>query len=297
MFAHPFLSTLIVQRTEVVSSLFPVYPSLDHLLGDEAIYPPPPNRPALGPFHLKIPPPLPPPTAPPEVLCDQCPSEDSICFSCEESDDASSCEWKSDSTSQVELSFASASLVGYDGGSGEGEVAKGAAAKWMVERFKRRLENKRRNLSTSSSPENVFSSLTVGNKEAKNPFCAVPLRVLGRGKSAESNATLRDDICKLAYVEELISLKAKETLPGGGEGGAGRMGNWFKKSAASSDVQPFLCEGKLLSLLVNDRASDVGDSKSSSKDSKSSDFLVTPRFDMTLEEYLPQSNDCSAENR
>lgn len=255
--------------------------SLNHY--EEAVYPPPLQHPSLGPFHLKIPAPLPPPpTVPPEVVCGQCTDEESICFSCEESDVASACEWRSDSTSQVELSFATDSLIE----DGSGKVSKEAATEWMVESFKRRLEVNRH--SSSSSGDDINFKLPIEGKESKNPFCAVPLRVLGRGKSLEASVTLRDDICRLAYVEELISLKTQETLQGGG--------GWFRRKDPLSEWNPFLCEGKVVSLSVDDGLSGVGKVESS-KGRDSSDFLVTPRFDMTLEEHLQQSSDCSVENR
>ena len=219
---------------------------------------------------------------PPEVVCGQCTDEESICFSCEESDVASACEWRSDSTSQVELSFATDSLIE----DGSGKVSKEAATEWMVESFKRRLEVNRH--SSSSSGDDINFKLPIEGKESKNPFCAVPLRVLGRGKSLEASVTLRDDICRLAYVEELISLKTQETLQ--------RGGGWFRRKDPLSEWNPFLCEGKVVSLSVDDGLSGVGKVESS-KGRDSSDFLVTPRFDMTLEEHLQQSSDCSVENR
>jgi len=261
---------------------------------EEAIYPPPLQRPLLGPFHLKIPAPLPlpppPPTVPPEVACRHCPEEDSVCFSCEESDDASACEWRSDSTSEVELSFVTDSLIVET--SGVGEARGDEAAKWMVDRFKKRLEVNR--LSSFSREEINVSSLTVGGEESKNPYCAVPLRVLRRGntESPETCSTLKKDICKLAYVEELISSKAHETSRKGAEGGG-----WLRSKSSASEWNPFLCEGKILSLAVDDGLSTVEGCESSSKGPKSSEFLVTPRFDMTLEEHLAQSYDLSEENR
>jgi len=325
-------------------------------LFEEAVYPPP-QHPVLGPFHLKIPaplPPPPPPTAPPEVVCRQCPPEDSVCFSCHENDDDDNvCDmeydddddddgdawttWNSDSTSQVELSFATKSLFddqfsrrgGGGGGGGVGEDSQEAAAKLMVESFKRRLEIHRQrssSLSSSSSSSSLSSSssssssgigLNANPPKAKSPFCAVPLRVLGRGRGLEKDTALREDICRLAYVEELIASKA---------GGGGKGRGWFGSKDSRYDWNPFLCEGKVLSLSVDDGLTGFGDISSSSSSSFASlpsssssfpppfaslpsssssssgspimsDYLVTPRFDMTLEEYMQQGSDCTVENR
>merc|ERR1719159_302173 len=144
----------------------------------------------------------------------------------------------------------------------------------MVERFKRRLKD-RGSLSSSSSIREDSDS-NASSKRETNPFCAVPLVVLSRGTAGDE--TLKRKIAEFAFVEELVAPELRKRSFGGlfgGVGGCGEAPKW----------NPFLCEGKIVELAMDDRDAHmtVGEnhssSSSSSSKSKPSEFLVTPRFD------------------
>ena len=92
----------------------PFLSSYDYNLKEEQVFPP--IAPSLGFLHLKMPTPVPPEATATAVSCHGCPEDDSICYSCQEERDANDdglgyCEWRSDATSEIELSFHTESLV------------------------------------------------------------------------------------------------------------------------------------------------------------------------------------------
>ena len=199
----------------------------------------------------------------------------------DEDEDAASTicgDWQSDATSDVELSFRTESLVEERVSPDRGGEPRNQTDR-MVERFKRRLKD-RGSLSSSSAREYSNASSKRGET---NPFCAVPLVVLSRGTSGEE--TLKKKIAEFAFVEELVAPELRKRSVGGLF--AGNTPRW----------NPFLCEGKIVELALDDRDthSAVGENHPSSK--SSSEFLVTPRFDLTLEEYLQQTNNSSVDSR
>ena len=99
---------------------------------------------------------------------------------------------------------------------------------------------------------------------------------------------MKRKIAEFAFVEELVPPELRKRSFGGLFGGRAEAPRW----------NPFLCEGKIVELAMDDRdaLSAVGDNHPSSQ-SKPSEFLVTPRFDLTLEEYLQQTNISSVDSR
>ena len=289
--------------------------SFDYNLRDEDIYPPP--RPALGPINLIMPLiPTTSTTAPRQreeetIQCRGCPEDNSFCVSCGKTEDESKgscCEWRSEATSQMELSFRTESVLeDRKSLSKDVETTADDATKWMVETFKRRLEDRKRRASLSSSSSSSsassspLSSLTsdesVGLKK-RNPYCAVPLDVFSAEQQQQSRDGRRDSlsfeesVLKLAYVEDIMASKKR--------GDSMTMGGIFGSTSSESVAgNPFLCGGKIVRLSLDD---DDGEKMGTGfggggSTSSSADFLVTPRFDLTLEEYLQQMNESSVDGR
>jgi len=304
-----------LDSSEAATSFDTLPESFDYNLRDEDIYPPP--RPALGPINLIMPLiPTTSTTAPRQreeetIQCRGCPEDNSFCVSCGKTEDESKgscCEWRSEATSQMELSFRTESVL-EDRKSLSKDVEKAAddATKWMVETFKRRLEDRKRraSLSSSSSSSSASSSPlssstcdeSVGLKK-RNPYCAVPLDVFFAEQRQQSRDGRRDSlsfeesVLKLAYVEDIMASKKR--------GDSMTMGGIFGSTSSESVAgNPFLCGGKIVRLSLDD---DDGEKMGTGfggggSTSSSADFLVTPRFDLTLEEYLQQMNESSVDGR
>ena len=234
-----------------------------------------------------MPNPLPvPATAAPIVSCRGCPEDDSICYSCQEDsnddvDRLAHCEWRSDATSQVELSFRTESFVDNSESHCEERESLDDATRWMIKRFKHRLDDQKRR------PESTGNSIpsSPSSTAEKNAYCAVPLEVLqGLRTRSEKTDTLEQNISRLAYVDEVIGSKRATN---------GAWSDFIGGQKANVTSAPFLCEGKIVRLDLDDAKNDAGGSQSGSP----AEFLVTPRFDLTLEEYLQQMNEASVETR
>jgi len=250
-------------------------------LSDENVYPPlliGQIVPLLNPFTFKINPPTAPFTPPllveqsHSLFTEQC---DSDFVHLPNDSEKTPLAWQSEATSDVELSFGSASLANEDGAKTEALPHTAPAAR------KRKLS---------------LNSLAVPSRR-RNPFCAVPLDLFAHNKTKSGSSSDGDQrnnidltaILRLAFVTDAIS-----------EHGRGFWDSSRQQSRPAWVESPFICEGKIFRLMVDSpscQPQSAFPSTTMNTSSSSMDFLITPKFDLTLAEYLQQTNDASVKNR